>query len=78
MKQTLVRLISYRPSMPFFAMLGLITLQVSEDIVLLSIGRFVSLPLIAMYALGLVVSWVLMGLVINRLLRRLGIMPPHA
>jgi len=80
MKQTLVRLISYRPSMPFFAMLGLLALQVSEaeDIVLLSIGRFVPLPLIAMYALGLVVSWLLMGLIINRLLRRLGIMPPHA
>ena len=34
----------------------------------MSIGRFVPLPLLAMYALGLVLSWLVMGVIVNRML----------
>ena len=34
----------------------------------MSIGRFVPLPLLAMYALGLVLSWLVMGVIVNRLM----------
>jgi hypothetical protein len=48
------------------AMVGLVSIHTLEDILLMSIGRFVDLPLFLMYGIGLLVSWVLMGLLINR------------
>ena len=53
-------------------MMGFVAIHTLEDILLMSIGRFVPLPLIAMYAMGLVVSWLMMGCIVNRLLKRLG------
>jgi hypothetical protein len=52
------------------AMIGLVGIHTLEDIVLLSIGRFAPLPLIAMYALGLAMSWLVMGALLHRLLGR--------
>ena len=48
------------------AMVGLISIHTLEDILLMSIGRFVNLPLFIMYGIGLLVSWILMGCLINR------------
>ena len=49
-------------------MLGFVSVHTLEDILLMSIGRFVPLPLLAMYALGLVLSWLVMGVIVNRLM----------
>ena len=37
-----------------------------EDIMLLSIGRFLPVPTIAMYAIGLVVSWIVMAALVKK------------
>ena len=63
---------SYRSTLFSTVMLGFVAIHTMEDILLMSIGRFVPLPLIAMYAMGLVVSWLLMGGVVNRLYKRMG------
>ena len=63
---------SYRSTLLSTVMLGFVAIHTMEDILLMSIGRFVPLPLIAMYAMGLIVSWLLMGCVVNRLFKRLG------
>ena len=52
------------------AMIGLVGIHTLEDIVLLSIGRFAPLPLIAMYALGLAMSWLVMGALLHKVLGR--------
>ena len=49
-------------------MIGFVIIHALEDILLMSIGRFVPLPLFAMYALGLIVSWLVMGVLVHRLL----------
>ena len=49
-------------------MVGFVSVHTLEDILLMSIGRFVPLPLLAMYALGLVISWLVMGVIVNRLM----------
>ena len=49
-------------------MIGFAIIHTLEDILLMSIGRFVPLPLFAMYALGLVVSWLVMGCLVNKVL----------
>jgi hypothetical protein len=72
MKRVLVYLQSYRSTLFSTVMLGFVTIHTMEDILLMSIGRFVPLPLIAMYAMGLIVSWLMMGCIVNRLLKRLG------
>ena len=51
------------------AMVGLISIHTLEDILLMSIGRFVNLPLFIMYGIGLLVSWILMGCLINRVFK---------
>ena len=48
--------------------MGFVSVHTLEDILLMSIGRFVPLPLLAMYALGLVISWLVMGVIVNRLM----------
>lgn len=63
---------SYRSTLFSSVMIGFVTVHTLEDILLMSIGRFVPLPLIAMYSIGLIVSWLLMGCVVNRLFKRLG------
>ena len=63
---------SYRSTLFSTVMLGFVAIHTMEDILLMSIGRFVPLPLIAMYGMGLIVSWLLMGCVVNRLFKRLG------
>ena len=72
MKELRTYLQSYRATLFSSVMLGFVAIHTMEDILLMSIGRFVPLPLIAMYAMGLIVSWLLMGCVVNRLFRRLG------
>ena len=63
---------SYRSTLFSTVMLGFVAIHTMEDILLMSIGRFVPVPLIAMYAMGLVVSWLLMGGIVNRLYKRMG------
>ena len=63
---------SYRSTLFSSVMIGFVAIHTLEDILLMSIGRFVPLPLIAMYAMGLVVSWLLMGGIVNRLYKRMG------
>ena len=58
---------SYRSTLFSGVMLGCVSVHTLEDILLMSIGRFVPLPLLAMYALGLVLSWLVMGVIVNRL-----------
>ena len=52
------------------AMIGLVGIHTFEDILLMSIGRFVPLPLFAMYALGLALSWLVMGALLHKVLGR--------
>ena len=59
---------SYRTTLFSGVMLGFVSVHTLEDILLMSIGRFVPLPLLAMYALGLVLSWLVMGVIVNRLM----------
>ena len=59
---------SYRTTLFSGVMLGFVSVHTLEDILLMSIGRFVPLPLLAMYALGLVLSWLVMGGIVNRLM----------
>ena len=72
MKGILVYLQSYRSTLFSTVMMGFVAIHTLEDILLMSIGRFVPLPLIAMYGMGLIVSWLLMGCIVNRLFKRLG------
>ena len=46
-------------------MLGFVSVHTLEDILLMSIGRFAPLPLFVMYALGLIVSWLVMGVLMQ-------------
>ena len=59
---------SYRTTLFSGVMVGFVSVHTLEDILLMSIGRFVPLPLLAMYALGLVLSWLVMGVIVNRLM----------
>ena len=57
---------SYKATLFSGVMFGFVSIHTLEDILLMSIGRFVPLPLLAMYGLGLVVSWLLMGCIVNK------------
>ena len=46
-------------------MLLVLVVHTMEDIVLISIGRFVPLPVPALYAIGLCLSWLVMGRIIQ-------------
>lgn len=48
-------------------MIGFVLIHTLEDIMLMSIGRFVPLPLFAMYILGLIVSWVIMSWLVHKI-----------
>jgi len=77
MKRVLAYLQSYRSTLFSSVMIGFVAIHTMEDILLMSIGRFLPVPLIAMYAMGLIVSWLLMGCLVNRLLKRLGMDMHH-
>ena len=61
---------SYKATLFSGVMFGFVSIHTLEDILLLSIGRFVPLPLFAMYGLGLIVSWLLMGCIVNKFFSR--------
>ena len=50
------------------AMFGVLSVHALEDIALLTIGRFAPIPTLAMYAVGLGLSWIVFGVVLARLL----------
>ena len=52
------------------AMLGLVGIHTLEDIVLLSIGRFAPVHWLLMYAIGLGMSWLVMGALLHKVLGR--------
>jgi len=64
---------SYRSTLFSTVMMGFVAIHTLEDILLMSIGRFVPIPLFAMYGMGLIVSWLMMGCIVNRLFKRWGI-----
>jgi hypothetical protein len=72
MKRVLVYLQSYRSTLFSTVMMGFVAIHTMEDILLMSIGRFLPVPLIAMYGMGLIVSWLMMGGIVNRLYKRMG------
>jgi hypothetical protein len=47
------------------AMLTVLVAHTLEDILLISIGRFLPLPVPALYAIGLCLSWLVMGRIIQ-------------
>ena len=47
------------------AMLTVLVAHTLEDIVLISIGRFLPVPVPALYAIGLCLSWLVMGRIIQ-------------
>ena len=73
MKGVLAYLQSYRSTLFSSVMMGFAAIHTLEDILLMSIGRFVPVPLLAMYGMGLIVSWLMMGCIVNRLFKRWGI-----
>ena len=46
-------------------MLVVLMAHTLEDVVLLSIGRFLPVPIVAMYANGLCLSWLVMGRILQ-------------
>ena len=50
------------------AMFGVLSVHALEDIALLTIGRFAPIPTLAMYAVGLGLSWIVFGVVLAKLL----------
>ena len=52
------------------AMVGLVGIHTLEDVILMSIGRFAPVPLFAMYAIGLGMSWLVMGALLHKVLGR--------
>ena len=70
-------LVSYKATLFSSVMLGFVSIHTLEDIALMSIGRFVPLPLLVMYALGLIISWLLMGCIVKGIYKKLGQEPHH-
>ena len=52
------------------ATFGLVGIHTLEDIVLLSIGRFAPVPVPAMYVIGLLALWLVMGGLLHKILGR--------
>jgi len=50
------------------AMFGVLLVHAFEDIALLTIGRFAPIPTLAMYAVGLGLSWVVFGILLAKLI----------
>jgi hypothetical protein len=51
-------------------MAGVIAVHTIEDIVLLSIGRFLPVPVWAMYAVGLLTSWFILSGLMHSTMKR--------
>ena len=66
---------SYKATLFSGVMVGFVSIHTLEDVLLMSIGRFLPVPLLVMYGLGLVISWLLMGCIVNRLLNKVGVNP---
>jgi hypothetical protein len=49
-------------------MASVLVVHASEDVVLLTIGKFAPLPTIFMYIVGLGLSWVVFGLLLSKVL----------
>lgn len=47
-------------------LLSFVGVHTLEDIMLLSIGRFLPVPTLAMYAIGLIVSWIVMAALVKK------------
>ena len=50
------------------AMISVLSVHALEDIVLLSIGRFAPVSTLLMYAVGMGLSWLVVGVVLSKLL----------
>jgi hypothetical protein len=64
---------SYKATLCSGVMIGIVSVHTLEDVLLMSIGRFLPVPLLAMYGLGLILSWLLMGCIVNWFLKRVGV-----
>ena len=51
-------------------MVGFLGIHTLEDILLLSIGRFLPVPVWAMYTIGLLLSWLVLGGLLHGTLKR--------
>lgn len=47
-------------------LLSFVGVHTLEDVMLLSIGRFLPVPTVLMYAIGLVTSWVVMAFLVKK------------
>lgn len=47
-------------------LLSFVGVHTLEDIMLLSIGRFLPVPTLVMYAIGLIVSWIVMAALVKK------------
>jgi len=52
--------------------IGLVGVHTVEDVLLLSIGKYLPVPTIWMYAIGLGTSWIVMSLLIKKIGMRNG------
>jgi len=68
---------SYKATLFSKVMLGFLSVHTLEDILLLSIGRFAPFHLLTMYAIGLLVSWLVMGCIVNKLYKKVGVETHH-
>jgi hypothetical protein len=51
-------------------MVGFLGIHTLEDVLLLSIGRFLPVPVWAMYTIGLLLSWLVLGGLLHGTLNR--------
>jgi len=70
-------LLSYKATLFSKVMLGFASVHTLEDVLLMSIGRFAPVPLVVMYGIGLVLSWLLMGCIVNGIYKKMG-REPHS
>jgi len=45
--------------------LGFVGIHTAEDVLLLSIGKYLPVPTLWMYAIGLITSWIVMSLLVK-------------
>ena len=61
---------SYSTTLFSGLMAGVIAIHTLEDIVLLSIGRFLPVPVWAMYVVGLLTSWLILSGLMHSTMKR--------
>ena len=47
--------------------IGFVGIHTAEDVLLLSIGKYLPVPTLWMYAIGLIASWIVMALLVKRI-----------